>query len=183
MPTESLVGRDVSDGTKLTLSGLLLVGGLSGSATGGVQWILLVWALAGGAASLGWLGRGKAGPASPTGPATGLARCMHAGLGCLSLMILLTLIVAVGLLLIENWSASSYQPPPSLADALLDASSVVAGGNLSSGLTEAVTGRNLISGVRQSANLYQYGMAWLMLAMLAGRVLPLVVLRRLADSR
>ena len=183
MPTESLVGRDVSDGTKLTLSGLLLVGGLSGSATGGVQWILLVWALAGGAASLGWLGRGKAGPASSTGPATGLARCMHAGLGCLSLMILLTLIVAVGLLLIENWSASSYQPPPSLADALLDASSVVAGGNLSSGLTEAVTGRNLISGVRQSANLYQYGMAWLMLAMLAGRVLPLVVLRRLADSR
>jgi Trk-type K+ transport system membrane component len=183
VPTESLVGRDVSDGTKLTLSGLLLVGGLSGSASGGVQGTLLLWALAGAAAALGWLGRGKTGGAPGSRLSTDVARLMHAGLACLSLTVLLTLIVAVGLLLIENWSASSYQPPPSLADALLDASSVVAGGNLSSGLIEAVTSRNLLSGIRQSANLYQYGMAWLMLAMLAGRVLPLVVLRRLADSQ
>jgi Trk-type K+ transport system membrane component len=183
MPTESLAGRDVSDGTKLTLSGLLLIGGLSGSATGGLQATLLLWALAGGAASLGWLRRGKTAPAPSAKPGPTFARWMHAGLACLVLMVVLTLVVAVGLLLIENWSASSYQPPPGLADALLDASSVVAGGNLSTGLTEAVTSRNLISGVRQSVNLYQYGMAWLMLAMLAGRMLPLVVLRRLGDTR
>jgi Trk-type K+ transport system membrane component len=183
MPTEPLAGRAVTDGTKATLCGLLLIGGLSGSATGGVQWTLLLWALAGGAASLGWHGGRKPGTGSSSGLATGLVRWMHAGLACLVLMVTLTLIVAAGLLLIENSAASSYEPPPTVADALLDASSVVAGGNLSSGLTEAVTGRNLISGMRQSANLYQYGMVWLMLAMLAGRVLPLVVLRRLADAQ
>ncbi len=175
MPTESLAERDTSDGTKFTLSALLLVGGLGGSATGGMQWTLLLWALAGAAAALGWLGKEKA--------ATDVARWMHAGLACLLLLVLLALVVAVGLLLIENWTASRYQPPPSFADALLDASSIVAGGNLSSGLTESVTSRNLLSGIRQSANLYQYGMAWLMLAMLAGRLLPLVVLRRLGSAR
>lgn len=175
MPTESLAERDTSDGTKFTLSALLLIGGMGGSATGGVQWTLLLCALAGGAAALGWRGKEWTAPDA--------VRWMHAGLACLLLLVLLALIVAGGMLLIENWTASRYQPPPSFADALLDASSVVAGGNLTSGLTEAVTSRNLLSGIRQSASLYQYGMAWLMLAMLAGRMLPLVVLRRLGDTR
>jgi len=175
MPTESLAESDTSDGTKFTLSALLLIGGLGGSATGGVQWTLLLCALAGGAAALGW--------SAKDGTATHVHRWMHAGLACLLLLVLLALTVAAGMLLIENWTASRYQPPPSFADVLLDASSVVAGGNLSSGLTEAVTSRNLLSGIRQSADLYQYGMAWLMLAMLAGRMLPLVVLRRLGDTR
>jgi Trk-type K+ transport system membrane component len=175
MPTEALEESDVTAGTKVTLSAVLLVGGLGGSATGGVQWPLLLWALAGGAAALGRLGRPH--------PAPDFARWMHAGLACLVLLALLALLVALGLLLIENWTASRFQPPPTFADALLDACSVVAGGNLSSGLTETVTSRNLVSGIRQSANLYQYGMIWLTLAMLAGRMLPLVILRRLATAQ
>ncbi len=174
MPTESLAERGTSDGTKLTLAALLLIGGRGGAATGGVQLMLLLWATAGGLVSLGWLGRDRTTP--------DVTRWMRAGLSCVFLMTALILIVAVGLLLIENWTAARYQPSPSLADALLDASSVVAGGNLTSDLTETVTGRNLVTGIRQSTNLYQYGMSWLMLAMLAGRILPLVVLRRLADS-
>jgi Trk-type K+ transport system membrane component len=174
LPTESLTGPEPTDGTKFTLAALLLIGGLGGSATGGVQLTLLLWALAGGAAALG--GRGKA-SATPEA-----ARWMHAGLACVLLLLLMGVVVAGGLLLLENWTASRYQPAPSLAGALLDASSVVAGGNLSSGLTEAVTSRNLLSGIRQSANLYQYGMAWLMLAMLGGRLLPLVILRRLGEA-
>ncbi len=173
MPTESLAERETSVGTKVTLSALLLVGGLGGSATGGVQWPLLLWALAGGAAALGWPRRAK--------PALDTTRWMHAGLACLFLLTALALVVALGLLLIENCTASRFQSPPTFADALLDACSAVAGGNLTSGLTESVTSRNLLSGIRQSSNLYQYGMTWLMLAMLAGRILPLVVLRRLGD--
>jgi Trk-type K+ transport system membrane component len=175
MPTESLVERDASAGTKVTLSALLLVGGLGGSATGGVLWPLLLWALAGSAAALGWPRR--------TRPAPDIARWMHAGLACFFLLALLAVIIALGLLLIENWTASRFQPAPTFADALLDASSVVAGGNLSSGLAATVTSRNLLSGIHQSADLYQYGMAWLMLAMLVGRMFPLVILRRLANAR
>lgn len=166
---------DATAGTKVTLSALLLVGGLGGSATGGVQWLLLLWALAGGAVALGCPRESKPNP--------NVKRWMLAGLACLVLLTLLALLVAAGMLLIENWTAARYQPPPTFADALLDACSVVAGGNLSSGLTETVTGRNLLGGIRQSANLYQYGMTWLMLAMLIGRLLPLVVLRRLADAQ
>jgi hypothetical protein len=95
----------------------------------------------------------------------------------------LALVVALGLLLIENWTASRFQPPPTFADALLDACSAVAGGNLSGGLTESVTSRNLLSGIHQSVNLYPYGMTWLMLGMFVGRVLPLIVLRRLGDTQ
>jgi len=173
MPTESLVERNATVGTKVTLSALLLVGGLGGSVTGGVQWPLLLWALAGGAAALGFPRRAK--------PAPDVARLMHAGLACLFLLAGLAIIIGLGLLLIENWTASRFQSPPTFADALLDACSVVGGGNLSSGLAEAVTGRNLLGGIRQSADVYQYGMTWLMLAMLAGRMLPLIVLRRLGD--
>jgi Trk-type K+ transport system membrane component len=174
MPTESLAERDASAGTQITLSALLLVGGLGGSATGGMQWPLLLWALAGGALALGW----------PRGanPALDLTRWMHAGLACLFLLTGLALVVALGLLLIENWTASPFQPPPTFADAWLDACSAVAGGDLSGGLTGRVTSRNLLSGIHQATNLYQYGMIWLMLAMLAGRMLPLVVLRRLGDT-
>jgi Trk-type K+ transport system membrane component len=182
IPTESLAERNVSPGSKITLAALLLIGGLGGSATGGLQWPLLLGALAGGAAALGWSKRAKPAQDDATHDPLHPARCMRAGLACLFLLTLLALLVALGLLLIENWTASPFQLPPSFADALLDAGSVVGGGNLSSGLTESVTSRHLHAGIRQSANLYQYGMAWLMLAMLAGRMLPLVVLQRLASS-
>mgnify|MGYP007051597327 CR=1 FL=1 len=41
-----------------------------------------------------------------------------------------------------------------------------------------MTDRNLSRGIRLGVDLYQYGMVWLMAAMLAGRTLPLVVLSR-----
>jgi len=172
-PTEDFTGRNVSDGTKCTLAALLVVGGLGGGATGGVHFTLFLWAAAGACAGLGWLGRGRAAPDA--------ARWMHAGMACLLLLIALIVVVAVGMLLLENWTASRYQSLPAFADALLDAASIVAGGNLTSGLTETVTSRNMITGIRRGTNLYQYGMTLLMLAMLAGRVLPLTILRRLAD--
>lgn len=174
MPTEPLEERSVSDGTKVTLALLMLGGGLGGSATGGLQLPLLLWALGGAAAALGWLGARK--------PAPDVARWMHAGLACAVLLLLIVLVVAGGLLLLENATASAYQPPPTFADALLDATSVVAGGNLSSGLTDAVTGRNLVAGLGRASSVYQYGLGLLMIAMLAGRLLPLAILRRVADS-
>ena len=175
LPTENHSERDNSAGTKVTLSLLLLFGGLGGSPTGGMQWPLLFWALAGGAAALGLAGRDR--------PAADVVRWMHAGLACFFLLLALVVVVALGLLLLENWTASRFQPQPTFADALLDASSAVGGGNLSSGLAQRVTSRNLIGGIRQAASLYQYGMIWLMLAMFVGRLLPLVVLRRLADAQ
>jgi len=97
---------------------------------------------------------------------------------CAILVLLLATVVALGLLIIEANVASAYQPPPSFASAFLDAASAVAGGNLSGGVCAAVTDRNLSRGIRLGVDLYQYGMVWLMAAMLAGRTLPLVVLSR-----
>jgi hypothetical protein len=136
--------------------------------------MFLLSALVGGAAALGWSGAMRRSPDA--------TRWMHAALACCFLLAVLAVVVALGMQLLENWTAAHYQPPPTFADALLDACSVVAGGNLSSGLTEAVTSRNLLSGIRQSTSLYQYGMTWLMLGMLAGRMLPLVVLSRLSNQ-
>ena len=175
IPTENLKERNVSEGTKIVLAAVLLTGGQAGSATGGMQFPLLMWALAGGLAGAFRFGRERQAP--------DVQRWMHAGMALFVLMILLTVVVAGGLLLLEQWTASAYQTPSSFADALLDAGSVVAGGNLSGGLTETLTSRNLISGLNQPVNLYQYGMGWLMLAMLLGRVLPVTVLRRLSEHR
>lgn len=184
-PTEPLAGpggesplAPVSGGTKVALGGLLLLGGLGGSATGGVQLPLLLGALSGTAAALGWRQRR---PLGETSAAAAHSRWMIAGFACLLVLLGLALVVAAGLLLLENWTASRFQPPPTFADAFVDACSVVAGGNLSSGLTEAVTGRHLIRGIRQAVDLYPFGMAWLVLAMLAGRIVPLAILRRLGE--
>lgn len=98
-------------------------------------------------------------------------------------MVTFALVVALGLLVIETRTASRFQPPPTFGDALLDASSAVAGANLSSGLTATVTSVNLSSGMDITVDSYQYGMTWLMLAMLIGRVLPVLVLSRVADLR
>ena len=174
MPAHELVERDASSGTKVILAGVMLLGGMGLSATGGVQWTLMLWALAGAFAGLA---RTRRGPLAPD-----YARWMHAGLACVVLMILLAVVVALGLMFLEQITASAYQSAPTFADTLLDACSVVAGGNLSSGVIENVTGRNLIRGMGQTANLYQYGMIWLMLAMMAGRLIPLMVMRRLADT-
>jgi len=175
IPTERLDARGVSEGTKLLLATVQLVGGLGGSPGGGVKWTLALWALAGAAATVN-LGRARSRDETAR-------RAMLVGVVCLGALAAFTIIVALGLLVIEGYIGSPYQAPPTLADALVDASSAVAGGNLSSGLTATLTSANLSRGIRQSVDLYQYGMTWLMLAMFIGRVLPVLVLARLANLR
>ena len=174
IPTAALSDRAVAEGTKVTLAVVVLVGGMAGAAGGGIKWPLLMAVLAGGVSALGRAGRNT--------PERSVSRYTLAGAACVLSMLALASVVALGLLLIENHTASPYQPSPTFADAFLDASSAVGGANLSSGLTATVTSRNLITGMRQAANLYQYGMSWLMVAMLVGRVLPLFVLCRIADA-
>ena len=174
IPTEALSDRGVTEGTKMTLAAVVLVGGMAGAAGGGIKWPLLMAVLIAGVTALP-RGRRDSPEALPS-------RLVRAGTVCLLSMLALASVVALGLLLIENHTASPYQPSPTFADTFLDASSAVGGANLSSGLTATVTSRNLITGMRQAANLYQYGMSWLMVAMLVGRVLPLFVLCRIADA-
>lgn len=174
IPTEDLRERAVTDGSKLTLCGLLLIGPLGGAAGGGIKWALLLWVLAGLGAALG--------PGGARTTQAGTLRCLWAGVLTLITLAGLVVVVAIGLLLIENATASLFQSRPSLADALLDASSAVNGGNLTSGLAARVTNLNLSSGIRQGVDQYQYGMVWLMLAMFLGRVLPLLMVRRLAEA-
>ncbi|MGD8451888.1 MAG: hypothetical protein PVJ57_08720 [Phycisphaerae bacterium] len=173
IPTESLARRDVSDGTRLTLAGLMFVGPLGGAAGGGLTWTLLIWALLGGLAAL-----------FSRRPLDGTTlRCLLAGTGTTILLAALIAIIAIGILVIETQTASPYQSAPALAESLLDATSIVAGGNLSSGLTETVTDRNLSSGIRQPVDLYQYGMSWIMAGMLLGRLVPLFVLCQAARMK
>jgi Trk-type K+ transport system membrane component len=95
----------------------------------------------------------------------------------------LTIVVALLLMLFEAQVASRYQAPPTFADALLDASCAVGGGGLSSGLTATLTARNLISGIGLGISQYQIGMLILLVAMLAGRLVPLALLARFALRR
>ncbi len=157
MGTLDLVDRGVSDGTRAVLALLTLLGGIGGGVSGGLTLLYLLQVPLRGAVCVvgGWFG---------------LAAC-----------------VAIGLLLIENVSGSRYQARPTFAAALLDASSALAGAGLSAGVTATVTDANLASGMRQSGgpdqvNLYPLGMSWLMLAMLVGRILPLVLLAKLVPA-
>jgi len=169
--TEPLDDRSVGEGTKLVLAGVVLIGGLGGSAAGGVTWLLLI------CACTALLGRRGNGPEmSGRAPRFGLLGSAYA-----QLLLGLTLLVAVGLLLIESRTGSSYQAPPTLGDAVLDAASAIGGAGLSTGLTATLTNVNLSAGIRQNVDLYQYGMTWLMLAMFLGRVLPVLVIGRFAD--
>ncbi len=173
LPTEPLDGANATDATKVTLALLLIVGGLGGSATGGVQWPLLLWAAAGALGALGWLGSRR--------PAPDVARWMHAGLACVVIGLLLAGVVAGGMLLLENIAASPYQPAPTFADAFLDAASITAGGGLTTGVVDAVTGPQLEVGIGRKVSLYAYGMVWLMFGLLAGRMVPLMILRRVGS--
>ncbi|MFH1745463.1 MAG: hypothetical protein ABIG44_00300 [Planctomycetota bacterium] len=174
MATESLQEHNITEGSKMVLASTLLLGPQAGSVSGGIKWSLLIWALGGALAALA--ARGRSSHAASF-------RCLLSGIVCLALLILLTTIVAGGLLVIESRTASIYQSPPTFADAFLDAASAVGGGNLTTGLIERVTSRNLSSGIRQSVDLYQYGMMWLMAAMLLGRVLPIFVLCHMAGAK
>jgi Trk-type K+ transport system membrane component len=163
--TERLDDRSVGEGTKLVLAGLVLVGGLGGNPGGGLTWALLI----GGLAALFARGRKRA-ETQAGRPGCGLFGAAYA-----QLLLGLTLVVVIGLLLIESRTGAAYQAPPTLGDALLDGASAVGGAGLASGLTADITDLRLSSGIRQKVDLYQYGMTWLMLAMFLGRVLPVLV--------
>ncbi|MCG3126320.1 MAG: hypothetical protein CHACPFDD_01152 [Phycisphaerae bacterium] len=171
----SLSERSVSDGTKFVVSTVVLVGGLGGSAGGGVKWPLLAAALLPLGAALRRNRRTLAGETAQ--------RVVLAGGGALVGLVGLAALTTVGLLLIENFTAPTFRTPPSVADAFVDAASAVGGAALSTGVTAAVTDPNLSSGLGQSVDLYQYGAFWLMLAMFAGRILPVFVVSRIADAR
>ena len=163
--TEQLDDRGVGEGSKLVLAGLVLVGGVGGNPGGGLTWSLLLCLLA-----TSFVRPRPRPEMRPDVPSCGLFATAYA-----QFLLGLTLIVVLGLLLIESRSGAAFQAPPTLGDAVLEAASAVGGAGLSSGLTTAVTSFRLSSGIRQNVDLYQYGMTWLMLAMFLGRVLPVLV--------
>jgi Trk-type K+ transport system membrane component len=158
--SEPLAERGLRDGSKAVLAGTMLIGGILGGPGGGLTFTLLLLAFARKSASSRQIA----------------ARV----LGAVAAM---TIIVAIGLLLLEAQVASRYQPPPTFADALLDAGSAVGGGGLSSGLTATLTARNLISGIGLGLSQYQLGMLVLAVAMFAGRIVPLALLAHFACRR
>lgn len=166
------LGEERSEGAKLVLSLAMLAGGAGGAAGGGLQWLLLGSALA--SLARGLFGRGD------TVEGDALRR---AGERALLSMLLLTLTGALGLLAIETLVGSHLQAAPTLADAWLDATALTCGANLTTGVIETVTSRNLTSGMYLPINAYQVGMVWTMLLMLAGRVLPVAILARANDAR
>jgi len=113
----------------------------------------------------------------------GARRGALAAVACVVALVSLVLVVALGLLVIEARTTTAFQSAPTLGDALLDATSAVAGGNLSSGLMATVTSANLSRGIHQSVDLYQYGLVWLLAAMFISRTLPVLILARCAAVR
>jgi hypothetical protein len=168
---EPLGTGHLRDATRFIIATVAWIGPLGGSAGGGLKWTLVVAAI--GATAL-------AGRFTRSGDAR--RTLSIAAAACLGLMLLLGLTTAVGLLLVENWTAAPFQPAPTAADAWLEAACAVAGGNVSSGLTAVVTSPNLVSGLNQTTNQYALGMSWLMAAMLLGRVLPVFVLARVVAA-
>jgi hypothetical protein len=166
--TEPLAGQQIRDGAKVTLALAVLIGSCGCAAGGGVTWMLLIWGLAGAMTGGSEPARARAGP------------WLHGGLSCAVLMGLLAVGGALGLMVIENLIGSRFEHPPSFADALVDACSAAGGANLTTGLTARVTAENLTSGKNLPVNLYSLGMVWMMALMLAGRMIPLFVLRRAA---
>jgi hypothetical protein len=173
--TEPVGDRHLSEGTLLMLAAVVLIGGLGGAAGGGIRWSMLLCALGSGVALSGH------GPGRSQHEA--LRRGLLAAVTCVGATVSFAIVVALGLLLIDAHTGSRFQSPPSAAAALLDACSAVGGAALTTGVIETVTGENLSIGIRQSVDLYQYGMGWLMLAMFIGRCLPVLVLDRFAAVR
>ncbi len=172
LPLERLDDDALSEGSKLVLASVVLLGALGGSAGGGVQWFVL-------AAAVVSITRLIVKPCVLSDPDS--RRALAAGTVIIGL-VALTVLTATGLLVIENRVGSAFAARPTLADALLDSASAVGGANLSTGVVATVTSRTLSRGIRQGVDLYQYGMVWLMLALLAGRVMPLLVVTRLLES-
>lgn len=172
--TEDLTPGGVRDATRGVLAAIVLIGPLGGTAGGGIKWLLFAAAIA--VMARGGPRRSESGQAHENGAAAVARTGLLATLAAAAL-------IAIGLLVIESLTATGFQPVPSLADALLDASSALAGAGLSSGLTATVTSPSLTRGLGLAVDLYPIGMVWLMLAMLAGRVLPLWLLVRWSRRR
>lgn len=152
--------RAVGEGSKLILAMTILVGGL-GAVTGGTFWLII--AACGGAPLLG-------------ARDAGAGRLRTAARRAVTAILALTLVTALGLLLIEARVASRFETPATLGDAVLDAASVVGGAALSSGLLENLTSAHLSKGMGQTVDSYLYATVWTMLAMFAGRIVPILVL-------
>lgn len=167
--TEDLTAGAMRDASRGLLALIILIGPLGGSAGGGIKWLLFACAIAA-------IARIERQP--PDTPHAQTSAAGSAGRGCLLAMGGAAALVVIGLLVIESFTASGFQPIPNLGDALLDACAALGGAGLSSGLTAAVTGPSLTRGLGLPLDLYPIGMLWLMLAMLAGRVLPLWLLLR-----
>jgi hypothetical protein len=167
--TERIGERSVSEGTKLVLAGVTLVGGLGGTPGGGMKWLVLAALVPAVFATRRSCASADSSP-----------RLLRAALSVSGLLLLWTAVVALGLLVIEAQVGSRYAAAPTFADALVDASSAVNGAGLTSGLTAALTAPTLSSGIRLSVDLYQYGMVWMIAAMFIGRILPLIALARVA---
>ncbi len=163
-PTEALRDGAMSESGKLTLACVLFIGGFAGCAAGGVTWWAACCAL-----------RRTAPAADPRG-----AIWAGAAARMLLLCAMTVVLCAAGLLAIEGWFASRFQSPPTLGDALVDATSVVCGGALTTGVVETVCSRNLVRGIGLGVDQYQVGMVWIVAFLLVGRTLPLFVLRRAA---
>ncbi len=159
IPTEPIRDRGLRDSSKALLAGLAIFGGTGFGAAGGLG-LLSFW--------IAFFGRSE--------------RTRRLGLLGIVLLTAVCLVTVIGLLSIESLIASRYQPTPSFADALLDASSAVGGGNLSSGLTASLTNRSLVSGIGLGISQFIPGMILLALALLAGRIIPVAVFDRMGRT-
>ncbi|MBK9118633.1 MAG: hypothetical protein IPM18_03380 [Phycisphaerales bacterium] len=173
--SEPVADRVVTEGTKAVLAFVVLVGGQGGAAGGGLRWPVVVGALA---ILLLVFGRGRFRHDLPEYRRAALAAVVLVGA-----VLAWTGLVAVGLLLIEGRTASGFHTPPTVADAWLESCAAVGGASLTSGLTAKLSDASLSSGFRREVDLYPYGMGWLMAAMLVGRLLPVLVIARLAALR
>jgi Trk-type K+ transport system membrane component len=162
-----ITDRAVGEGRKLTLALAIVVGGLGASA-GGTFWFII--AACGGASLLG--------VETPGG-----SRFRLAAVRTLTAVLALTLATTLGLLIIEARVASRNETPATLGDAVLDAASVVGGAGLTSGLIENLTSAHLSKGMGQTVDSYLYATVWVMLAMFAGRTVPILVLTATGPPR
>ncbi|MDX2197776.1 MAG: hypothetical protein SF069_02260 [Phycisphaerae bacterium] len=175
LPTEAADARSLSEGSRFALGLAAWLGGLGGSATGGVKWSLFILAFAAVVGSAGISARA-------TSAHWTAHRCVRAAVRVVGVQLVLTIVAALGLLVIQRQTASPFDPTPGLAEAWLDASAAVNGAAVSSGISANVTSGRLSKGLGLSADLYQYGMGWLMLAMLLGRAAPIAIVSRAADE-
>lgn len=156
------------DGTRVILAAAILAGGGAGSAAGGLRWTLL-------AALFGTRRTAHAGdhPHAIRGATVAARRTLRA-------LLILTGTVAIGILLIDSIVGVRFGRPIQLGDALLDAASAVGGAGLGGEAVATITSRNLSTGIGHASDLYPYGMLWVMLAMVLGRLVPLWMMQRAA---